>query len=138
MKIQYNKDFIRHLLQARHNPDTPECFRKARRQVRNLVKNGVLDSMDAQYKEYGLSLKRIAEGVGCCVRTAQRIIDFAEFNQWVERERHFEWYPAPGVNHRQIDGFTFSTKDALCIVRPNTYVLSELISNSFSVGMVSL
>ena len=138
MHIQHNKDFMRHLLQARHNPDSPEQFRKVKKQVRNLVRQGRLCSVDAEYEEYGLSLKKIAETVGCCISTIQRVIDFALFNQWVEKERHFEWYPAPGINHMQIDGFTFSTENALCIVHPNTYSLSPSISQALSYGMVCI
>lgn len=138
MYIQHNKDFIRHLLQAKHDPDSPEQFRKVRRQVKNLVKQGKLDSVDVQYKEYGLSLEKIAKTVGCCIRTIQRVVDFATFEQWVEKEQHFEWFPAPGINYKQVDGFTFSTKDALCIVRPNTYILSSSISQALRYGMVSI
>lgn len=138
MKIQYNKDYMRHLLQARNNPDSPKEFRSARRKVKNLVKQGKLCSVDSQYKEYGLSLERIAKEVGCCIRTVQRVIDFAENYGWVTHERNFEWFYAPHVNHREIDGFTFSTKHKLCIVHPNTYILAPLISQALAVGMVNI
>ena len=138
MCIQHNKDFIRHLLQTRHNPDSPKEFRTAKRKVKNLVKQGKLDNVDAQYKEWGLSLKKIAETVGCCIRTVQRVVDFALFEQWIEKEQHFEWFSAPGINRRKIEGFTFSTKDALCIVHPNTYTLSPSISQALRYGMVSI
>lgn len=132
MRIQHNKDFIRHLLQSRHNPETPEEYRRARRKVRHLVKQGKLHSVDVRYKECGLSLKRISDDVGCCVRTVQRVVDYAVKKCWVERQHNFEWLHAPYVNHREITGFTFATRHKLCIVHPNTYTLSPIISQALS------
>lgn len=132
LSVQHNKDFIRHLLQARHNPDSSCGFRKIKRQVKNLVEQGKLKSADVHYRETGLSLKRIAEEIGCCIKTAERVVEFAIDKQWVEKQNNFEWIYAPQVNHRQIDGFTFSTKHKLCIVHPNTYSLSASISLALS------
>lgn len=138
MRTQYNKDNMQHLLQARHNPENPEQFRKCMRQVKNLVKQGKLSSVDAKYQEWGLSLERIAKEVGCCVRTVQRVIDFAEDYEWVTHQRNFEWSYASHVNHMEIDGFTFSTRHKLCIVHPNTYSLAPSISQALGHGMVSI
>lgn len=132
MRVQRNKDFLRHLLQARHNPKSPKEYRAAIKQVKDLVKQGVLKSVNVKYKEKGISLKRIAKEVGCCLRTAERIIKFAVGKQWVEKQNNFEWVYAPHVNHRQIDGFTFSTRHKLCIAHPNTYSLSPSISQALS------
>lgn len=132
MRVQHNKDFLRQLLQARHNPESPKEFRKAKRQVKDLVAQGKLKSVDAHYKERGLSLKRIAKEIGCCIRTAERVVEYALGKQWVEKQSNFEWIYAPHVSYRQIDGFTFSTKHKLCIVHPNTYSLSASISLALS------
>ena len=132
MKLQHNKDFIQHLLQSRHNPESSGEFKRVKRKVKDLVVQGKLKSADVNYKEYGLSLKRIAKEIGCCVRTAQRVIKYALLKQWVERQHNFEWFNAPYVNHREVDGFTFSTKHKLCIVHPNTYCLSPTISQALS------
>ena len=132
MRVQHNKDFLRQLLQARHNPESPKEFRKARRQVKDLVIQGKLKNMDVHYKERGLSLERIAKEVGCCIRTVERVVKYAVERQWVEKQSNFEWVYAPYVNHKQIDGYTFSTKHKLCIVHPNTYSLSPSISQAFS------
>ena len=130
MYIQHNKDFIRHLLQARHNPENPKTFRTAKRKVKDLVEQGKLCGVDAQYKEYGLSLEKIAENIGCCIRTVQRVVRYATEKCWVEKQNNFEWIYAPHVNHREIQGFTFSTRHKLCIAHPNTYALSPSISQA--------
>lgn len=132
MCIQHNKDFIRHLLQARHNPVNSKEFRNAKRKVKNLVEQGKLSGVDAQYKEYGLSLEKIAKNVGCCIRTVQRVVKYATEKRWVEKHSNFEWFSAPQVNGREIPGFTFSTKHKLCIVHPNTYTLSPSVSLALS------
>lgn len=132
MCIQHNKDFIRHLLQARHNPENPKVFRTAKRKVKDLVKQGKLCGVDAQYKEYGLCLEKIAENVGCCVRTVQRVVQYATEKCWVEKQNNFKWFHAPHVNHREIAGFTFSTRHKLCITHSNTYILSSSISQALS------
>ena len=132
MCIQHNKDFIRHLLQTRHNPGNPKAFRTVKRKVKDLVEQGKLSSVDAHYKEYGLSLEKIAENVGCCIRTVQRVVRYATEKCWVEKQNNFEWFHAPHVNHREVQGFTFSTRHKLCIVHPNTYILSSSIYQALS------
>lgn len=132
MRIQHNKNFLRQLLQARHNPESSKEFRKIKRQVRDLVAQGKLKNANVQYEERGLSLVRIAKEIGCCIRTAERVVKFAIDRQWVEKQNNFEWIYAPHVNYREISGFTFSTQHKLCIVHPNTYTLSSSISQAFS------
>jgi len=132
MRIQHNKDFTQHLLQSRHKPESPSEFRKAKRKVKDLVEQGKLKNADVKYKEYGLSLKKIAKDVGCCIKTVQKVVGYAVEKQWVEKQRNFRWVYAPHVNHREIDGYTFSTKHKLCIVHPNTYSLSAAVSQSLS------
>ena len=86
MKIQYNKDFMQHLLQARHNPESDKQRRTVTRKVKDFVNQGELDGVNVQYMEYGPSLKRIAKEIGCCISTVQRVINFAVMKQWVERQ----------------------------------------------------
>ena len=137
MRIQHNKDYLRHLLQSKNHPNCSETYRKARRKVRNLVRQGVLNSANQKYKEYGLSLKKIASEVGCCVRTSQRVTGFAEAKGWIEKVHRFTWYNAPNIHYRIVDGFTFSTKHKLCIVQPNLYVLAPSVSAALAFsGMV--
>ena len=86
MKIQYNKDFMQQLLQARHNPESDKQRRAVTRKVKDFVNQGELDGVNVQYMEYGPSLKRIAKEIGCCISTVQRVINFAVMKQWVERQ----------------------------------------------------
>lgn len=138
MRVQYNKDFIKHLLQARHNPNSSKDYRRAKKQVKDFVKMGKLNSTEAQYEEYGLSLKRIAKEVGCCVRTTQRVIDFAIKKKWVEKKQNFKQYYTKNVNYREVEGFTFATKNNLYIIYPNTYILSSPIYKALNCGMVCI
>lgn len=131
MKKQHDKDYMRHLLQARHKPSCPEEFRKAKRKVKHLVETGVLRDINVHYKEWGLSLKRIAEEIGCCVRTAQRVVGYAVDKEWTRKIRRFYWVYAPHVNHLEVEGYTFATRHKLCIVQPNIYPLSKTISAAF-------
>lgn len=132
MRIQHNKDFLQHLLQSRHDPESPSEFRAAKRKVKDLVEQGKLKSLDVHYEEFGLSLKRIAKEVGCCIRTVQRVIDYAVHKQWVERHYNFEWVYAPHVNHREVPGYTFSTQHKLCIAHANTYLLAPAVTEGLS------
>lgn len=130
MRLQASKDYYRHLLQSRHNPKSSEEFKKAYRKVKNFVREGLLNSVDTQFNEWGISLKRIAKEVGCCERTAQRVIKFALSREWLKKEHHVEQLYAPKVCSRPVEGYTFSTRNNLYKVHANTYSLSPAISSS--------
>ena len=131
MHIQHKKDLIRQLLQAKSNPKDYKEFKAANRKVKVLVKKGILRSVNVKYKEFGISLQRIANEVGCCVRTAQRIVNSTVEKGWVEKHNNFEWFYTPNIHRLEVDGFTFSTKHKLCKAHPNSYTLSPSISLSF-------
>ena len=86
-RIQARKDYVRQLLQIHQNPGRDVNFRAVRRKVRNLVQCGVLKGMHDEYKEYGLSLRKIAEEVGCCVKTAEKVVKYALDRKWVSKKR---------------------------------------------------
>ena len=132
MRIQHNKNFLQHLLQSRHSPKTPNEFKKAKKKVKNLVAQGKLKSVNTKFKEYGISLERIAKEIGCCIRTAQKVLKYASGKGWIEKQHHYEWFDAPYVNFMPVEGYTFSTKHKLCIVHPNTYQLSASVSLALS------
>ena len=132
MRIQHKKDFMQHLLQARHNPKDSGEYKNARKQVKDLVVKGILRRDTQKYEEWGLTLRRIAKEIGCCVRTVERVVQFAVDNKWVKREHNFEKYYAKGVNYRDIEGFTFATKNYLFVVHPNTYCLSDRVSEALT------
>lgn len=125
LSIQAHKDFIRRTIQTATDPKRGQNFKAARNIVKRLVRNGILKSVYGVYRELGISYKRIAKETGNCVRTAQRIIQYAVSKKWVTKHTHFEQVFAPKVNFHYVEGFTFSTMNNLYRVLANTYVLEE-------------
>lgn len=125
--IQSHKDFIKRTIQIATNPKVGENCKAARKLMKRLVKQGIIKSMYGTYKEYGLSLKRIAKEVGNCVRTTQRIMQYAISKNWVRKENHIEEIHSPKVFYMPIDGYTFTTKNNIYKVHANTYTLSVAI-----------
>lgn len=132
LHLQSKKDLMRHLLDTLHNPSKSDDYKAVRRKVRNLVHKGILKDMQQKYVENGLSLKRIAKELGCCVVTAYRAIKYAVSKGWLTVEHHYEQYYAKGVHGMDIFWATFSTKDNIYVVHANTYRLSPQASACFS------
>lgn len=128
LAIQSHKDFIRRTLQILAEPNNYKEFKKARRYVKGLVKKGIIPCMDAKYKEYGLSLKRISLDLGCCVRTTQRVMQYAIKHEWCKKQRNFEQVFAYGVNYIDVHWSTFTTKNNIYVIHPNIYVLNNDIA----------
>lgn len=122
--IQSHKDFVKRTIQTFAAPGTTIEFKAARKQVKRLVRQGVLSGVDSAYKEYGLSFKRIAKETGNCVRTAQRIIKYAIAKGWVGKHHNQEIIYLPNICYRYVDGCTFTTKDYIYKVNANTYTLN--------------
>lgn len=122
--IQAHKDFVKRTIQTFAAPETTIEFKAARKQVKRLVRQGVLSGVDSAYKEYGLSFKRIAKETGNCVRTAQRIIKYAIAKGWVGKHHNQEIIYLPNICYRYVDGCTFTTKDYIYKVNANTYTLN--------------
>lgn len=132
LMIQAQKDFLRRTLLLLDEPHNYEEYKTARRCVKSLVKKGILDSLHQKYRELGLSIKRIAKEVGCCMRTAQRVVDFVIGKKWAKKQKHQESVYAKNANYDNIEGYTFSTKNNLYIIYANTYTLSKSIQQSLS------
>lgn len=139
LAVQARKDFIRRTIQTYLNPANHKVFIKARKTLKRLVKIGVLSGVDAEYKEYGLSYKRIAQEIGVCIRTAQRVVKYAVGNGWCRKHQNKEAYELRGVSFRDTgEIFTYATKHWVVQMHANTYSLSRLISDSISrVGIYS-
>ena len=131
MHLQAKKDEIKQILQARNDPKRSDDYREVRKKVRKLVREGVLQSPIQEYKEYGLSYKRIAKELGCSIVTAVKIVKCALEKGWATKQRNFEQIYDKGVNGVPVEGYTFTTKDYLYIIHPNTYTLSPSVSASF-------
>lgn len=118
--IQAHKDFIHSLLRLRKEPTRGTDFRKVRRLCKKCC-----DDPNADYEEHGLTYKRIARQIGCCIRTAFTIVKDAVRRKWCVKENHCTIDYLPGVNFADIPGYSFTSFNYGFILRPNTYVLSR-------------
>lgn len=135
LAVQHRKEFIRRTIQTYRAPSNKEVFKKARKTLKRLVKMDVLEGMDIEYRETGLSYRRIAQETGNCIRTAQRIIKYATERDWCVRQRHAIIHRLKGICFRDVEGFfTYSTRDYVVLMQANTYKLSERITLSLGGG----
>lgn len=134
--IQSHKDFIKRTIQIATDPQKGQDCLAARKLVKRLVKQGVLNGMYERYKEFGLGFKRIAKETGNCVRTAQRIMKFAIENNWVCKHKNAIQILAKNVCYRDIDGFTFSTRNNIYKICANTYELNASVAHDISTGNI--
>ena len=128
--IQSHKDFIKRTIQIATDPQQGQNFKAARKLVKRLVRQGILNSLYDAYKEYGLSFKRIAQETGNCIRTAQRIMQYAISKNWVTKQHHQEQLFVPKLYFRHIDGYMFSTRNNVYRIYANTYELNNVIHNN--------
>lgn len=114
---------------------TKQRVRKANSQefqnVRKLVHSGFLEDMCQEYAEYGLSLKRIAKEIGCSTVTALKTVNYAIENGWLLKHKHCIQYYAKGVSYMDIPWATFSTKNNIYVIQPNTYELTPVATLCF-------
>jgi hypothetical protein len=136
--IQSHKDFIKRTIQIATDPQKGQNCKAARKLVKRLVRQGILRDVYSTYKEYGLSLKRIAKETGNCVRTAYNTMKYAISKGWTEKQHHFEQVFAPKIHYMCIDGYTFATRNNLYKVYANTYELNKGVASDISHGNISL
>lgn len=129
--LQSKKDYMKQLLETFHNPYRSDNYKEVRRRVRKLVSYGYLEDMHQCYAEWGLSIKGIAKRIGCSLVTAFKAVEYAISNGWLIKEKHVEQFYAKGVNHTEVEWATFTTKDNIYIVHPNTYSLTALSLDCF-------
>lgn len=129
--IQSHKDFIKRTIQIASHPKKGQNFKAARKLLKRLVKQGVLKSVYDAYKEYGLSLQRIAKETGNCVRTAQRIMQYAINKNWAKKTHNYEKVKSANF---YCDGYTFYKNGYLYKVNANTYELSKNVTADISHG----
>lgn len=115
--VQSHKEFVRSLLQLRKNPRNMD-FKKVRGLCRKY-------SRHIDYREEGLSYGKIAKIVGCCTRTAFNIVADAVNRRWLKKKNNCLVVFMPNVCGREVDGFTFTTRNYGYLFRANTYGLSK-------------
>lgn len=121
LAIQAQKDFVSSLLRLRKNPPKGVDYRKVRRFCKKCCENPY-----AEYKEYGLSYRRIGKQIGCCARTAFTLVKDAVRRKWCTKENHCTIDYLPGVNFAELPNYTFTSYNYGFILRPNTYTLSRM------------
>ena len=131
--IQSHKDFIKSLLRLRKNPSIETDFKK----VRKLCKKCCKDE-NGKYKEYGISYKKAAKVIGCCVRTCENVVNDTLKRRWCKKINNCEVHEIFGVNYREIPGYTFTTQNYGYILRSNTYTLSRFWKKSLNTAAVVL
>lgn len=133
--IQSHKDYIKRTIQIATNPKKGQNLKAARKKVKRLVKKGILNGLYVSYKEYGLSLKRIAKETGNCVRTAQNIMQYAIKHRWCKKQHNFERFRANfGDFSSKFIPFkhSFLRNGYLYVFHANTYSLSKGITKNIS------
>lgn len=134
--LQAHKDFIKRTLQSVSDPKGAKEYRSARKLVKRLVRQGILNSRFDKYKELGLSLKRIAKETGNCIRTAFNTMQYAIKKGWATKKHNFDQFFAPNVCGLDIIGYNFATKNNLYKVYANTYTLNKRVERDL--GMVTI
>ena len=128
--IQKRKDFVKRTLQLANNPHPGDDCKKARIKVRCLVRQGILRK--TIWDEKGISYRKIANEIGCCIRTAQDVVKYAIKQRWCRKTTHFDYYYMKGVNHREVNGYTFTTRNYGFLISANTYSISNGIKKCLS------
>lgn len=119
------KDFVKRMIRTATDSDDLSETKKARKFCNRYAKRD--KNKDFEYKEYGISLRKIGQKLGFCKRTAETIVDFAVKKRWCKKFNNYEWTFMPGVNKMYVDGFTFTTKNYGFVVKANTYTLNRNI-----------
>lgn len=129
--IQSHKDFIKRTIQIATDPQKGQNCKAARKLMKRLVRQGFLRDVYSTYKEYGLSLKRIAKETGNCVRTAQNIMNYAISKNWCSKQHHYEKVKSGNFYYGD---YMFYKNGNLYNVFANTYELSKTVALNLSLG----
>ena len=124
---QSRLDFVRRTLQQRENPRNLKELKRARR----LCKRYGYD----KFTENGISYKRLAQLIGCSIATAIKVVKDAIQRRWIAKINHYSKVLMKGVHFREIEGYTFTTKNYGYKVGANTYSILLPITASFNTGI---
>lgn len=125
VEIQKRKDFVKQVINlAHHNPrNTREC-KSAQRKCREL-------GYGREYKEYGISYKRIAKALGICLQKAISIVKFAVENEFLTVTKRCVKKFVPGAKAMQeymsLGKNTFCTTNNVYTVYANQYALGSRV-----------
>lgn len=130
--LQARKDYIKRTLQAAQDPKKEEDFNAARKEVKRLVKCGILKSIHQKYTELGISFKRMAKETGNCPRTCENIVKYAMKKRWVKKTVNIVQTFMRGVGYRDIPGYDFTTRNNAYKLAANTYRLMPSVALSLA------
>lgn len=119
------KDLVKRMIRTATDSEDLSEVKKARKFCNRYAKRE--KGKDFEYKEYGISLRKIGQKLGFCKRTAESIVNYAVKRYWCRKNKNIDWTFMPGVNRMYVEGFTFTTKNYGFVVMANTYTLNRNI-----------
>lgn len=119
--LQKRKDFAKRTIRTAHDGRTPK-------EVKAAMKTSRKYGWGEKFVERGISYAKLAKKIGVCVKTAVEIVKFAVKRGILKKERHFESFFMPGVNGREVEGFTFTTRNWGFKVSANTYAVAKVLA----------
>lgn len=122
VEMQKRKDYVKHILNCVLDPKSTDEYKRSKRQCRDYGYNG-------EYKEYGISYKRIAKEMGVCVQKAMRVVKYAVANSFLDVEHRQKQIYVKGAMtmDKYVDSrnYTFCTKDNFYRIYANVYSLGS-------------
>lgn len=123
IEIQRKKDFVKHTIHIATDGHNLKDIKSAKRCCRKY-------GYGREYREYGISLRKIAREMGVCIKTAMRVISWAIDQKFINKINRQEQVYRKGIGaiYKYICddvSFTFCTKDNEYYILANTYSLTE-------------
>lgn len=79
-----------------------------------------------KYHDFGMTFKTIAKVIGCCTKTAQKVVKYAMRKHYIIRRKlNYLRFFLPNINGRYYPGMTFTGKDHGYVVPANRYELPK-------------
>ena len=119
--VQSRKDFAKRTIRNAHGASHDYKVVKAAMGAARRFGWGV------EYVERGLSYKTIAKKLGVCVKSAVEIVKFAIKRGILKKQTHQTSVCMPCVSYREVEGFTFTTRNYGYIVEANTYAVAPCL-----------
>ena len=125
VEIQKRKNFVKQVINLAYcTPNNLAECKNARRKCREL-------GYGREYKEYGISYKRIAKKLGICLQKAINIVKFAIENEFLTVTKRCTQKFVPGVKSMQdcieLGKNTFCTNNNVYTVYANQYALGTRV-----------
>lgn len=121
-QIQIRKDFAKRTIRNAHGASHDYKVVKAARDVARKFGYGF------EYVERGLSYRTIAKKLGVSVKSAVKIIKFAEIRAILKKTTHFISQYLPSVGYMEVEGYTFTTRNYGYNVLANTYSVAPSLA----------